>query len=139
MRRGHGRLLRSLRYESPDSDHGWIVEQAAWTPDSRFFVWSLESLGGHSPTRNPTCFWSRRMNRILSLGDLVGHTVTRSATGSLFKLYAPNTVAATIEVEVKVGKRAYVYAPTRRYSLARLEAAYARRRHLSRRPGTRRL
>ena len=55
-----GHLLASRDYASPDGSHGYAVEQADWTPDSRFFVFSLVNSGGHSPWHSPAHFYSRR-------------------------------------------------------------------------------
>ena len=48
----------SLDYSSTDADHGYAVAKANWTHDSDFFVFSLESSGGHSPWHTPTQFVS---------------------------------------------------------------------------------
>lgn len=62
-----GRRLFHRSYESPDGQHGFRVERAAWTPDSRFFVVSLSSSGGHQPWHSPTDFWCRGDGRLRSL------------------------------------------------------------------------
>lgn len=49
----HGRL-RVRRSFLSDGNHGQIVERAAWTPDSRFFVFVTTSSGGHSPWQHWT-------------------------------------------------------------------------------------
>jgi hypothetical protein len=45
--------LCSKDYSSNDSEHGYAVAKAAWTADSQFFVYSLQSSGGHSLWHTP--------------------------------------------------------------------------------------
>jgi hypothetical protein len=47
LRSQDGRVLASRNYASKDGEHGYGVTKAAWTADSQFFVYSLESSGGH--------------------------------------------------------------------------------------------
>src|SRR5712692_560460 len=42
-------MLCAVDYSSPDGEHGFGVVKAAWTPDERYFVFSLASSGGHQP------------------------------------------------------------------------------------------
>jgi len=44
-----GRLLNSKSFASARGVDGYYVASAQWSPDSRFFVFSLSSSGGHSP------------------------------------------------------------------------------------------
>lgn len=76
IRTRKGRVLARRTYKSRDGEHGYGVVHTGWTPNSRFFVWSMESSGGHSPWHFPTDFWSRRDNRIYSLDRLVNGSVT---------------------------------------------------------------
>ena len=50
-----GRVSTGRDYTSPDGEHGYGVTKAAWTPDSHFFVYSLESSGGHQAWHSPVC------------------------------------------------------------------------------------
>src|ERR1700682_1151764 len=43
LRSRDGRILASRNYMSKDGEHGHGVTKAAWTLDSQFFVYSLES------------------------------------------------------------------------------------------------
>ncbi|MGC8667196.1 MAG: hypothetical protein ACP5VE_03640 [Chthonomonadales bacterium] len=70
-----GRIVARRSYASWDGEHGYGVAQAAWTQNSRIFVWRLESSGGHSPWHSPIDFWARRRNRIYSLDGLVHDAV----------------------------------------------------------------
>ena len=55
-----------------DHQHGEGVSYAAWTPDSKFFVFSTSSSGGHQPWHGPAYFYARRQNRVLRLDDYIG-------------------------------------------------------------------
>lgn len=66
-----GRLLVKRNYSSEDGEHGYGVTKAEWTPDSQFFVYSLESSGGHSAWHSPMQFFSRNDRKITSLDDLL--------------------------------------------------------------------
>jgi hypothetical protein len=48
---------------------GLAVAQAAWTKDSRFFVYITELEGGHSPWHHPAFVYSRKRNLFFSLDD----------------------------------------------------------------------
>jgi hypothetical protein len=48
----------SLDYSSEDGNHGFAVAKASWTADENFFVFSLQSSGGHQPWHSPTEFVS---------------------------------------------------------------------------------
>jgi len=76
LRSQDGRVLASRNYASKDGEHGHGVTKAAWTPDSQFFVYSLESSGGHQAWHTPVQFFSRSKNRIVSLDDTLEDAVT---------------------------------------------------------------
>jgi len=75
LRTKKGSLLCPADYSSEDSEHGYGVAKAAWTPDAQFFVYSLQSSGGHSPWHTPVQFYNRRQNKILSLDDVLGDSI----------------------------------------------------------------
>jgi hypothetical protein len=64
IRRENGDFLCATSYGSQDGQHGEIVDQAIWTPDSQFFVFSMYSSGGHQPWHSPIMFYSRFRNSI---------------------------------------------------------------------------
>ena len=90
-RRGRPRACRSF---VSDGNHGQIVERAAWTPDSRFFVFTTSSSGGHSPWHHWTFAWSRRDNKIHSLDDAYSSTMTEA-----FQLKAPDFLTTCFQNE----------------------------------------
>jgi hypothetical protein len=89
IRNGKNVLLFSHSFGSEDGEHGFGVAQAAWTPDSQFFVFSLMSSGGHQPWHSPIYFVSRRDNRMRSLDDYLG-----DITDPNFEVRPPDIVQA---------------------------------------------
>jgi len=53
LRTGPGKVLVRRSYQSDGGEHGYGVVKAQWTPDSKYFVFSLESSGGHQPWHSP--------------------------------------------------------------------------------------
>jgi hypothetical protein len=97
LRTKSGVLLVRRDYSSEDGEHGYGVTKAAWTPDSQFFVYSLENSGGHQAWNSPVRFFSRRSNKILSLDNALHDAVTNPD----FALAAPDKVT----VELYFSKR----------------------------------
>jgi hypothetical protein len=93
LRAQDGRVLAKRNYDSQDGQHGYGVTKAAWTPDSQFFVFSLESSGGHQAWHTPVQFFSRSEVTIISLDDALGDAVTNPS----FFLSAPDSV--TVELK----------------------------------------
>ena len=87
MKAKSGRILCSRNYGSEDGEHGYGVEKAAWTPDSRFFVYSLSSSGGHQAWHFPTDFISTTDYKFRRLDDFVG-----PITDPDFTLTAPDII-----------------------------------------------
>jgi hypothetical protein len=92
-----GKVSCTLDYSSDDSEHGFGVVKAEWTPDSQYFVFSLASSGGHQAWHAPTQFLSRNDATIRSLDD---YFAAAGISKSDFLLIGPNT----IETEVWEGK-----------------------------------
>ena len=67
-----GKILHKEDYSSQDMEHGDVVDTCAWTPDSKFFVYSVYSSGGHQAWHFRTEFYSREHNEMHLLDDLVG-------------------------------------------------------------------
>ena len=67
-----GKLLQSVSFASADREHGEGVAHAAWTPDSRFFVFNTSFSGGHMPWHGPAYLYVRRKNRFRRLDDYIG-------------------------------------------------------------------
>lgn len=84
-----GQLLVKHNYGSEDGEHGYGVTKAAWTPDSQFFVCSLESSGGHQPWHSPVQFFSAKRNNFFSLDDKLNDAVMNPQ----FEISPPDRVA----------------------------------------------
>lgn len=85
--------LCGINYSSSDGDHGFGVVEAAWTPDSQYFVFSLTSSGGHQSWHAPTQFYSRKARAIRTLDDyLDGSGITKPD----FTLRSPNIIDTVI-------------------------------------------
>jgi hypothetical protein len=82
-----GNVLLAKSYVSPDGQHGEVIDQAAWTPNSEFFVFSMYSSGGHQPWFSPTSFYSRKLNALLPLD---GPELT--ITDPKFQIVPPNSL-----------------------------------------------
>ena len=63
-----------------------IPSEYAWTPDSKFFVFSTESCGGHSPWNSKTYVFSVDAKKVVFIDDVIGPVV-----GPDFPLKAPHT------------------------------------------------
>jgi len=92
-----GKVLAKKNYSSEDGEHGYGVSKAAWTPNSQFFVYSLESSGGHAPWHSPVQFYSRSFGSIQSLDDALNDAVMNPD----FSVNAPDKV----KVELWFSKR----------------------------------
>jgi hypothetical protein len=88
-----GKRLCTADYTSADGSHGYYVAKAEWTPDKHFFVFSLESSGGHSVMNTPTQFFSLREQSLCSLDSYVGGYGIEFAD---FGLRSPNTVEVRV-------------------------------------------
>ena len=80
-------------YTSSDGSHGYVVAKAEWTPDGRYFVYSMTSSGGHSVMSTPTQFLSLRDQSLCSLDRYAGELPIEFAD---FGMSAPNTVKVTV-------------------------------------------
>ncbi len=83
-------IICSESYGSEDGEHGFGVEHAAWTPDSKFFVYSMSSSGGHQAWHFPTYFISVRDFKIRKLDEYLG-----LITDPNFIMAAPDTIQIT--------------------------------------------
>lgn len=86
-------ILCTLDYSSEDGEHGFGVVKAAWTPDGKYFVYSLTSSGGHQSWHAPTLFYSVRNSEIHSLDSYV--KASGISKGD-FALKSPNVVLTEV-------------------------------------------
>ena len=85
-----GRRVAAESMGSADGEHGRGVLRAAWTPDSRFFVFSTASSGGHSSWHCATYAFVRSRRRIFYLDDLAGGPISRAD----FQVYPPDRLVS---------------------------------------------
>lgn len=67
-----GTLMLKKDYSSADGEHGSIIDDGKWSANSEFFLYSLESSGGHSPWHLPVDVFVRRNRKAVSLDKFVG-------------------------------------------------------------------
>jgi hypothetical protein len=94
-----GKIDCRIDYSSSDSEHGFRVVKAEWTPDSQYFVFSLASSGGHQSWHAPTQFLSRKDATVRSLDDYF------SASGiskNDFRIVAPDIVKTEVSRDKSV-------------------------------------
>jgi hypothetical protein len=88
-----GKLLSREDYTSDDAQHGYYVSKAEWTPNSQFFVYSLESSGGHFVMVVPTLFFATRTKKTYQLFDYLKSNVIFPD----FQITAPDKVRVTTQ------------------------------------------
>jgi hypothetical protein len=88
-----GTIACAIDYSSEDSEHGFGVVKAEWTPDSQYFVFSLTSSGGHQSWHAPTQFLSRKDGTIRALDD---YFAAAGISNADFRLIAPNTIKTEV-------------------------------------------
>jgi hypothetical protein len=98
IRTSTGKTLTSKDYSSPRGFNGYYVVNAQWSPDSKFFVYSMSSSGGHSPWQFPIAVYGReaagssKKDLIAEFSDLINGNPTVSSD---FNFIGPHTVVAT--------------------------------------------
>lgn len=90
-------------YRSEDHEHGECLGMTQWTPDSRFFVFSLENAGGHQSWRTPIEAYSVETRRMIELEKFLPDPITASG----FRLFPPD------EIEVETTKLPHDFAHER--------------------------
>src|SRR5262249_59093380 len=88
-----GKVLCAEDYSAADGEHGRGVTEDQWTPDSRFFVYSPSSSGGHQPYHSLTYFYSRRTNRVRDIEELTHRIVVDQAPDPEFEIVPSHSVA----------------------------------------------
>ena len=92
VRSNSGAISVKRDYSSPDGEHGYGVTKAAWTPDSQYFVYSLESSGGHQAWHTPVWVFSRKDSKFFSLDRALRDAVSNPQ----FLVSAPDQI--TVEL-----------------------------------------
>lgn len=83
-----GNVLEKESYFSEDGEHGFGVTKAAWTPDSNFFLYSMESSGGHQSWHSPVYVFRRKTNNIFNLDKQLRDSIANPQ----FEITAPDKV-----------------------------------------------
>lgn len=91
IRTADGTTRTSRDFSSPRGANGYYVVNAEWSPDSKFFVFSLSSSGGHSPWSFPIWVYGFKRNFFASATSMIGDRPTVSPD---FTFTAPHTLAA---------------------------------------------
>jgi len=89
IRSKDGKTIFTKDYSSSDGLHGLGVIKGQWTPDSRFFVYSMTSSGADQPWYAPIDIYSRADNRVERLDEITGKGPTLSAS---FDIIPPDSV-----------------------------------------------
>ncbi len=87
-----GQRLAQWSYLSEHGQHGYAVAKAQWTPDSQFFVYSLQASGNRRPWHSPVQYFSRKEHVFVGLDD----ALIRAVTNTEFGIGAPDEVAVDL-------------------------------------------
>jgi len=85
-----GKILFDTNYISQDHQHGFEIIQTGWTPNSKYFVFSLVSSSGHQPWHYPIFIYSISKRKLVNLDKIIG-TVT-----SGFHLTPPDSLETRV-------------------------------------------
>jgi len=85
-----GMVLRRKSFTSNDGEHGYGIIRAEWTRDSKFFVFSMISSGGHQPWHCPISVYSTTDNKLFNIDELFG-AVTES-----FRLLSSDSLETSV-------------------------------------------
>jgi len=88
----NSRVVSVDSFTSGDGEHGLVVENAAWTKNSAFFVFSGYSSGGHQANNFSVLFYSRTANKFDSVEK---YKPDLYVTQPEFRLIPPQTVEMT--------------------------------------------
>ena len=97
IRKRDGALFYRKDFSSSDCEHGDNIVRGEWSPDSQFFVFNVESTGGHQSGHRPVFFYSRSENKLYRLENYIGYIVAQD-----FTLEAPHIIKT--ETQKIIGK-----------------------------------
>lgn len=93
------KLLASEDNYSEDCEHGQAVDKAGWTKDSRFFVFSMYSSGGHQSWTSNVSFFDRESVSILHFDKYLP-----PIADTKFSLKAPDYITLDIWTPFRSGE-----------------------------------
>jgi hypothetical protein len=100
LRTSSGTPVGGKSFMSKDHAHGFGVMKAAWTLDSRFFIFSTIGSGGHEAGHFPTFYYSRDDNKIHFLEPIVGGQIADPD----FEIGYPDSVSILVANSVTTGR-----------------------------------
>ncbi len=99
MTLANGSIISHQDYTSADGEHGLLIEQAAWTPDSQFFIFTTTSSGGHSSWQSPSYFYRVKDRKLYSFSDFFP-----AIANTDFTVAKPDLLTITIWTPFTAGK-----------------------------------
>jgi len=85
----------TIDLSSEDGEHGGILEQHEWTPDSQFFIFTSSSSGGHSSWQYGTYIISSKSGRNTTFLDITNLPVI----SPVIKTMIPATLTMQVPAE----------------------------------------
>ncbi len=85
----------TLSFLSDDHEHGSCLGEAAWTSDSRYFVFSILSSGGHQPWHAPIMVYFREKNLTKPLESFLDNPANEAIADPHFVLSSDHIEFAT--------------------------------------------
>lgn len=82
FRTKQGKLLLKKNYPSKDGQHGYDIGPIGWTANSKFFLYTLTSSGGHQAWHQGVAVYSIQERRILNLEDYLGPITIQAGSNS---------------------------------------------------------
>jgi hypothetical protein len=82
----HSKPIATLSFVSGDREHGSCLGDAGWTDDSRFFVFSIASSGGHQAWHTPIMIYFRDKRLTKPLENFLGNPMTEGIVDPHFVL-----------------------------------------------------
>ncbi len=80
IHRNNGKLMLLIDYSSPDGEHGYTLLKGEWTPDSRYFIYSMTNSGGHMPWNFPIDVYCRGDNKVRHLEEYLHGPISGAFT-----------------------------------------------------------
>ena len=94
-----GKLVTKEDFTSEDGEHGLSMDKAEWTPDSRFFIFTTYSSGGHMAWQFPAFFFSVADRKVYHFSDYLPPVAESS-----FSVKKPDIVTMAIWTPMSADK-----------------------------------
>ena len=101
------KLVAREDFTSKEGDQGLSIDNAKWSPDSQFFVFSTFSSGGHMAWQFPSYFYSQTDKRIHDFADYLspiaeGDFVLKSPDKITITIWTPMTVEKPLDKSIEL-------------------------------------